>query len=457
MKLIKFPQNFIWGSATASYQIEGAANEDGRGPSIWDKFSRIPGAVANGDTGDIACDHYHRYKDDIKLMKKIGLNGYRFSISWSRIFPKGFGEINEKGVEFYNNLVDELLANGIEPVVTLYHWDLPQALQDIGGWENRDTVDYFVDYAVYMFKILGDRVKKWTTHNEPWVAAFAGNFAGRHAPGNTDLKLTVQISHHLILAHAKVVKAYRKLNQQDGKIGIVLDLHPIVPATASKEDYETSILVDGYQNRWFLDPVLKGKYPEDILKFYKEKLNAPIIMPGDMETIADNHVDYLGVNYYFRKIVKKSEDNGIFQFEEVKAEGAKCTEMGWEVYPKALYDLLIRIKEEYNDPHIYIAENGAAFKDDKFKEGIVEDDDRIEFLKGHFLEAYKAIQAGVKLEAYYVWSLLDNFEWAHGYNKRFGLIYIDYKTQERILKKSALWYGEIIKDNGIIIEEGLLH
>lgn len=446
---MSFPENFVWGSATASYQIEGAANEDGRGPSIWDKFSHIEGNIVNDDTGDIACDHYHRYKDDVKLMKEMGLKGYRFSISWSRIFPSGKGEINQKGVDFYNDLVDELLKNGIEPAVTLYHWDLPQALEDMGGWENRDIVDYFVEYATFMFKVLGDRVKKWTTHNEPWVAAFAGNLAGRHAPGNTDLKLAVQVSHHLILSHAKAVEAYKKLNQKEGKIGIVLDLHPIVPATDSKEDVKTSILVDGYQNRWFLDAVLKGEYPKDILKFYKENLVAPVIMPGDMEIIAGNPMDYLGINYYFRKVVKKSVDNMIFEFEEIKPEGVEYTEMNWEVYPKGLYDLLIRIKEEYNNPHIYITENGAAFKDEKIVNGIVEDDDRVKFLSGHFTEAHRAIEDGVKLHGYYAWSLMDNFEWAQGYSKRFGLIFIDYKTQERIWKKSAIWYKDVIKNNGI--------
>ncbi|MBC8062430.1 MAG: beta-glucosidase [Clostridiaceae bacterium] len=446
---MKFHENFVWGSATAAYQIEGAANEEGRGASIWDRFSHIEENIVNGDTGDVACDHYHRYKDDIKLMKEMGLKGYRFSISWSRIFPTGRGMVNQKGIDFYNSLVDELIKNGIEPAVTLYHWDLPQALEDIGGWGNRDTVDYFVEYATYMFKLLGDRVKKWSTHNEPWVAAFAGNLAGRHAPGNTDLKLAVQVSHHLILSHAKAVEVYKKLNHKDGKIGIVLDLHPIVPATDSKEDYDTSILVDGYQNRWFLDAVLKGKYPEDILKFYKEKLVDPVIMPGDMEIIAGNSMDYLGVNYYFRKVVKRSPHNKIFQFEEVKPEGAEYTEMNWEVYPRGLYDLLIRIKEEYNNPHIYITENGAAFKDDKIVNGVVDDEDRLRFLSGHFDEAYKAIEAGVKLDGYYVWSLMDNFEWALGYSKRFGLIFIDFKTQERIWKKSAIWYKGVIKNNGI--------
>ena len=448
MDKINFPNEFVWGSATASYQIEGAVNEDGRGESIWDRFSHIKGNTLNGDTGDLACDHYHRYKEDIKIMSEMGLKGYRFSISWSRIFPKGYGEVNQKGVDFYNNLVDELLKNGIEPAVTLYHWDLPQALQDIGGWGNRDTVDYYVEYATYMFKVLGDRVKKWSTHNEPWVAAFAGNLAGRHAPGNTDIKLAIQVSHHLILSHAKAVQAYKKLNQKNGKIGIVLDLHPIVPATNSKEDYDTSILVDGYQNRWFLGPVLKGEYPGDILKLYKEKLVAPVIMPGDMEIIANNPMDYLGVNYYFRKVVKKSKENMIFEFSEVKPQGSDYTEMEWEIYPEGLYDLLTRIKKEYNNPHIYITENGAAFKDDKIVNAIVEDDKRLDFFRQHFVQAHRALADGVKLDGYYVWSLMDNFEWARGYSKRFGLIYIDYKSQKRILKKSAIWYKSVIENNG---------
>ncbi|MFZ5986753.1 MAG: GH1 family beta-glucosidase [Bacillota bacterium] len=443
-----FPDNFIWGTATASYQIEGAVKEDGRGESIWDRFSHIPGKILNGDNGDIACDHYHRYKQDVKLMKEMGTNGYRFSIAWSRIFPEGKGQVNQKGMDFYQRLVDELLENGIDPMITLYHWDLPQALQDIGGWGNRDMTDYFAQYSQYVFKALGDRVKKWVTHNEPWVVAFAGNLQGRHAPGLTDFPLAVQVSHNLLLSHAKAVEAFRGSSPKDGKIGITLNLYPVYPASDSVEDVEAASLVDGYHNRWFLDPVLKGTYPEDTLKLYRDNLNAPVIMPGDMELIAANPMDFLGINYYFRKVVKKANTGSILQFEEIKPEGSKYTEMNWEVYPESLYDLLLRIDKDYNSPHIYITENGAAFKDDMPVDKVVEDQDRLDFLREHFAAALKAIQHGIKLDGYYVWSLMDNFEWAQGYSKRFGLLYIDYKTQERIWKKSALWFKDFLRNNG---------
>lgn len=445
MAQLIFPKNFIWGTATAAYQIEGAANEDGRGESIWDRFSHIPGNIVNGDNGDIACDHYHKYKEDIKIMKEMGINGYRLSTSWSRILPEGKGKINQKGIDFYDRLVDELLEDGIDPAVTLYHWDLPQALQDIGGWGNRDTIEYFAEYAAYMYNTLGDRVKKWITHNEPWVAAYAGNLAGRHAPGLKDFPLAVQVSHHLMLSHAKAVEAYRGYNDKNGKIGITLNLFPTYAASDSEADKEAAAFVDGYHNRWFLDPVLKGEYPEDILKVFKEKLNSPVIMPGDMKLLADNKSDFLGVNYYFRRVVKKSEVDPVLQYEEIKPVESQYTDMNWEVYPQGLYDLLTRIKKDYNDPVMYITENGAAFKDDKLVDGVVEDNDRVEFLKQHFIEAERAIKAGVKLEGYYVWSMLDNFEWAYGYDKRFGIIYVDYETQNRIWKRSAHWYKNFLK------------
>lgn len=447
MSLIIFPKDFIWGSATASYQIEGAVNEDGRGESIWDRFSHTPGKVTNGDTGDVACDHYHRYKQDIKIMKEIGLQSYRFSIAWPRIFPEGKGKMNQKGIDFYDRLINELLENGIDPAVTLYHWDLPQALQDSGGWSNHDTADYFAEYAERIFKVLGDRVNKWITHNEPWCVAFAGHRQGRHAPGFTDFSLAVQVSHHLMLSHAKAVQAYKALNSKTGKIGITLNLYPIYPASDSFEDTETAMLVDGYHNRWFLDPAFKGQYPQDMLNFYKEKLNSPVIQPGDMEIIAANPAEFLGINYYFRKVVRKGNIDPVLLFDEVKPEG-KYTEMNWEVYPQGLYDLLMRIKKDYNNPLIYITENGAAFKDSKPINGIVEDQDRLNFLKQHFETTAKAVKEGVNVQGYYVWSLMDNFEWAHGYTKRFGLIYIDYETQERIWKRSALWYKDVIKNNG---------
>lgn len=447
MAQIIFPKNFIWGAATAAYQIEGGIKEDGRGESIWDRFSHTPGKVTNGDTGDVACDHYHRFQQDIGIMKDLGLKGYRFSIAWPRIFPEGRGRVNQPGIDFYNRLIDQLLKNGIEPIVTLYHWDLPQALQDLGGWGNRALIDYFNEYAVTVFDNFGDRVKKWITHNEPWVVAFAGHFQGRHAPGLSDLALAVQVSHHLLLSHAKAVQTYRNSRFNDGQIGIALNLYPVEALSGSEADQKTSVFVDGHHNRWFLDPVLKGSYPQDLLEFYHEKLNSPVIEPGDLDLLAGNKVDFLGINYYFRKVVRYSDHHPVLQFEEVQPEGA-YTEMKWEIYPQGLYELLLRISRDYANPQLLITENGAAFKDDRFSSGIVDDVERLEFLKQHLSAAHRAIQDGVKLNAYYVWSLMDNFEWAHGYGKRFGLIYIDYPTQQRIWKKSALWYKDVIKNNG---------
>lgn len=449
MERMVFPDKFIWGAATAAYQIEGGAREGGRGESIWDRFSHIPGKTLNGDTGDEACDHYHRYQHDISLMKELGLKGYRFSIAWPRVFPGGKGTANQDGVDFYNRLVDGLLENGIEPMVTLYHWDLPQALQDEGGWRNRNTIDYFAEYASYLFATLGDRVKKWITHNEPWVVAFAGHFQGRHAPGLCDLPLAVQVTHHLLLSHAKAVERYRSSKYGDGKIGITLNLYPTYPASETAADQKAAVLIDGHHNRWFLDPVFKGTYPEDLLELYQKSLSAPVLLPGDMEFIAANAIDFLGVNYYSRKVVRYSAIHPVLQFVEVKPEGAEYTEMNWEVYPRGLYDLLIRISRDYHNPEIYITENGAAFKDREPGSGIVADDERLEFLKQHFAAAHRAIRDGVRLNGYYVWSLMDNFEWAHGYSKRFGVIYIDYQTQARIWKKSGRWYREVIKNNGL--------
>jgi beta-glucosidase len=419
MNKIVFPKDFIWGAATASYQVEGAVKQDGRGPSIWDKFSHTPGKVLGGHTGDIACDHYNRFKEDIKIMKELGLKSYRFSISWPRVFPEGKGKINQKGLDFYKNLVEELLKFDIQPAVTLYHWDLPQALQDsIGGWGSRDTIEYYVGYAACMFNVLGDRVKMWITHNEPRVVSFMGNATGKHAPGNKDYTLGVQASHHIILSHAKAVQTFRQINN-GGKIGITLDLTFLYPASDSKEDIEALRIADGHINRWFLDPVFKGSYPEDMMKLYMSKLNAPVIYDDDMKIISSNHVDFLGINNYSRAVIKKDEKDELFGYQYIKTEGSDYTAMGWEIHPKSLYDLLMRIDREYNNPHIYITENGAAFKDDIVVNGIVKDEDRINYLKQYLTAANQAINDGVKLDGYYLWSLLDNFEWAYGYNRKY--------------------------------------
>ncbi|WP_070000626.1 GH1 family beta-glucosidase [Cellulosilyticum sp. I15G10I2] len=448
----KFPKTFIWGTATAAYQIEGSAFEEGKGPSIWDTFSHIPGKIDSGDHGDVGCDHYHRFKEDLKIMKTIGIKSYRFSIAWARVLPQGKGDINQKGVDFYNRLIDGLIENGIEPIITLYHWDLPQALQDAyGGWANLQVVDDFVEYASLMFKLFGDRVKKWITHNEPWVVAYAGHYVGRHAPGKKDIRTAIQVTHHLILSHAKTVEAYRHMGQ-DGQIGITLNLYPIKAASCSQEDQQAALFVDGYHNRWFLDPVLKGEYPKDIWDYFKETFGAPIVSDEDLEILSKNRCDFLGVNYYFRKIIKQGGGKDPLNFIEVKPSDSEYTAMNWEIYAEGLYDLLLDLSKNYDYPLIYITENGAAFQDVLSEELSVNDSYRIKFLKEHFKEAYKAIQQGVRLEAYYVWSLMDNFEWAFGYGKRFGLIYIDYDSKDRIWKDSAYWYQKVIETNSIDTE-----
>lgn len=443
--MAKNNDKFIWGAATASYQIEGAVTEDGRGESIWDRFSHINGNVKNGDTGDVACDHYHRYKEDIDIMGRLGLEGYRFSVAWSRIFPEGSGKVNPKGLDFYDRLIDGLLEKNIDPMVTLYHWDLPQALQDIGGWTNRDTVQYFVEYAQTLFGKFGDRVHKWVTHNEPWVVTTAGNREGRHAPGIKDFPTAVQVAHHLILSHAKAVDAYKAYRKEGDEIGITLSLHPVHPATNYREDIEAANRVDQYNNRWFLDPVFKGEYPKELLEKYEAELKAPVIVPGDMDVIANNPGDFLGVNYYLRKVVKHSKQDSFLEFESVQPEGRPYTDFPWEIYPEGMHELLMRIKNEYNNPKVYVTENGAAYND-KVINGEITDDGRIDYLKSNISEMLRAKEDGANVAGYYAWSLLDNFEWAQGYTKRFGLVYVDYNTQQRILKKSAYWYRDLIKE-----------
>lgn len=439
-----FPASFRWGAATAAYQIEGAALEDGRTACIWDTFAALPGKTVRQESGAVACDHYHRWADDLDLMQQLGVDSYRFSISWSRVFPEGTGASNPRGIAFYDRLVDGLLARGIDPCATLYHWDLPQALQDRGGWGNREVVGWFEDYAEAMFGALGDRVKTWYTHNEPWVVAWAGHSVGRHAPGATDDKLAVQVCHHLLLSHAAAIEAYRGSRRGDGKIGAVLNLYPMVPATDSPADTAAAKLLDGHHNRWWLDPVLKGTYPKDTMKHYQSLGIAPDIEPGDMDRMKAAKSDFLGINYYFRKVVASGGGNAVLPLTEVKPAGSPYTAMNWESKPEAMVDLLVRLKKDYGDIPLSITENGGAFPDDVIIDGVVQDEDRRTFLEGHFAAALTAIEAGVNLESYFVWSLLDNYEWAHGYDKRFGLFRVDYATQKRSWKKSSIWYQNFL-------------
>jgi len=442
---IKFPKGFIWGSATASYQIEGAWRDDGKGENIWDRFSHTPGKIETGETGDIACDHYHHYSDDIALMKEIGLNAYRFSISWARWLPEGRGKINQAGTDFYDQLVDSLLENGIEPYITLYHWDLPQSLQDQGGWVIRSTVEAFSEFANLATQRLGDRVKYWMTLNEPYVSAYIGYYEGRHAPGHTDLDEMLAVSHHLLLGHGLAVPIIRE-NVPDAEVGIVLNLSGQTPASHSMADRAAAYRADGIVNRWYLDPLAGRGYPKDIVEYFDRPLD--FIKPGDLQEIAQP-IDFLGINNYFRDVVRSTEVTEEENEPRTVFPENLRTEMDWEVYPPALYNLLGRIHFDYQFPAIYITENGAAFPDIVEPSGIVEDTQRIAYFSGYLESVAKAINAGVPIKGYFVWSLMDNFEWAHGFSKRFGLIYIDFDNQSRILKNSARWYQQAIKNNAI--------
>jgi beta-glucosidase len=442
----QFPETFRWGVATAAYQIEGAVREDGRGESIWDRFCHTPGKTRNGENGDIACDHYHLYPQDIQLMQEMGLRNYRFSMAWSRILPNGRGQVNAAGLDFYERLVDALLKAGIEPFVTLYHWDLPQALQDeVGGWASRETSAAFADYADVVSRRLGDRVKHWITLNEPWVSAFVGHELGVHAPGIHDSRTAWQVSHHLLLGHGLAVPILRANGGSDTRVGITLVLTPVESTTDSEEDRQLAQVTDGKHNRWFLDPVLRGSYPQDMLDWLAQKNLLPAIETGDNAIIA-RPVDFLGLNYYYRTILHQHPDGGM---QMIQPEGAEITAMGWEVYPPGLHTLLSRLHNEYHVPAIYITESGAAFPDTLDSDGAVHDPRRLSYLREHFLQAQQAISEGVPLLGYFVWSLMDNFEWAHGYTPRFGVVYVDYPTQRRIVKDSGRWYSQVIAENAV--------
>lgn len=436
-----FPDNFIWGTATSSYQIEGARNIDGKSDSIWDAFCEKKGNILDGSNGDVACDHYNLFKKDIELLKQLNIKSYRFSVSWPRVIPEGKGKVNRKGLDFYNNIIDELIKADIEPIVTIYHWDLPQCLQEIGGWENREIIDWFEEYAAVLFNEFGDRVSKWITHNEPWVVAFNGNYFGEHAPGKKDLQAALKVSHHLLLSHGKVLENYHKRNLK-GEIGITLNLNPSYPSSSKEEDAKASSIADGFFNRWFLDPVFHGKYPEDMLELYGRNAELDFIHDGDLKTISGK-IDFLGINYYSRLFVKYDEAAEL-KYSDVKNPKASYTDIGWEIYPEGLYDIMDKIRKEYSDIDLYITENGAAYDDEVTLENVVDDQKRVDYLKDHFLQMHRAIEDGINLKGYYLWSFLDNFEWAFGYSKRFGIVYVNYETLERTVKQSGNWYKTII-------------
>jgi beta-glucosidase len=436
---MEFPADFVWGAATAAYQVEGAVAEDGRGESIWDRFTAIPGKVLNGDHGGVACDSYHRYRDDVRLMRDLGLDAYRFSIAWPRILPDGRGRINEAGLDFYDRLVDELLANGIEPFPTLYHWDLPQALEDRGGWPERDIVDAFTEYTEVVAARHGDRVRHWITQNEPWVIAWLGYASGQHAPGRTSEADAVAAGHHLLLAHGRAFEVLRR-DVPGAQVGITIDLVPMHPLTDAEADIDAARREDSARNLWFLDPVLRGAYPAEALERFGPML--PQVQDDDMRTIAAP-LDFLGVNYYRRNIVHADSVTGSPSI--VEPEGAEYTGMGWEVYPDALHGLLIRLRDEYDIPPLYITENGAAFTDNR-RNGHVDDPQRTSYIELHLGAIARALEDGVPLAGYFVWSLLDNFEWSRGYSQRFGIVYVDFETLERVPKASYGWYRDFIAD-----------
>jgi beta-glucosidase len=442
MAIIQFPKDMKWGTATASYQIEGAVKEDGRGPSIWDTFSHAPGNVKNGENGDVACDSYHRYKEDIEIMKELGIDTYRFSVAWPRIFPTGDGEINLKGLEFYHKFVDKLLEAGIEPMCTLYHWDLPQDLQDKGGWDNRETIDAFVRYAETMFKEFSGKIKYWITLNEPWCISYLSNYIGVHAPGNQDLQLATNVAHHLLVAHGRTVQKFRELNIE-GEIGFAPNTTWLEPFSDKQEDIDACNREIAYFIEWFMDPVFKGEYPQFMLDWFKKKGVEVKMEDGDLEDI-HQPIDFLGINYYTGHLARHKENEGLFDWEFVEM-GYERTDIGWPVYPEGFYNVLTRITDRYGKVPIYITENGSCYNDEPV-DGRVRDDSRTKYLKQHLTALSRSIESGVNIKGYLTWSLLDNFEWAEGYSKRFGIVYVNYRTQERIKKDSFYWYKQTISN-----------
>ncbi|HEX4481342.1 MAG TPA: GH1 family beta-glucosidase [Rudaea sp.] len=440
---VKFPDDFLWGAATSAYQIEGSPLADGAGPSIWQRFSHTPGMMSNGDTGDVACDHYNRMPSDVALMKQLGLKAYRFSISWSRVMPEGKGRVNEKGLDFYSRLVDTLLENGIEPLATLYHWDLPAALDDRGGWLNPDIAGWFADYATVMFKKLDGRVKKWATHNEPWVVTDGGYLHGALAPGHRNKFEAPIASHHLLRSHGKAVQAYRAVGKN--QIGIVVNLEPKYPATDSAEDAAAVKRADAYMNRQYLDPVFFGKYPQELKEIFGEAW--PQWPQEDMDLIKQP-IDWLGFNYYTRSVTRNDPTNYPLKVAAVR-QNATYTETGWEVFPQGLTDTLVWIRDRYKNPPLYITENGSAFYDPPVAEGGVLDDPlRVNYQKKHFRAISDAIAQGCDVRGYMAWSLMDNLEWSLGFSKRFGIVHVDFATQKRTIKASGHHYSKVIATNG---------
>jgi beta-glucosidase len=448
MTHLQFPNDFIWGAATSSYQIEGAWNEDGKGESIWDRFAHTPGKIRDGANGDVACDHYHRWRDDVALLQELNLGAYRFSIAWPRILPTGDDAVpNEKGLDFYSRQVDGLLEAGITPYVTLYHWELPQALQDRGGWPARATAEAFVRYADIVSARLGDRVKHWITHNEPWCSGILSHWIGEHAPGLHDFYAGLRASHHVLLSHGWAVPVIRR-NSPGARVGITLnfeapDIHERIPPS------ETAWrLQDGFFNRWYVDPVYGRHYPADMVETYTHvgvlKNGLDFVQAGDMDVIAAP-TDFLGVNYYTRALVKADPHGGPLPVPDTEHAHLERTDMGWEIYPRGLHDLLCRLHFHYHVPKLYVTENGCSYQDGPGTDGKIHDARRIEYVRRHLGAVYEAMQIGAPVGGYFIWSLLDNFEWARGYLERFGIVWVDYETLERVPKDSARWYAQVAR------------
>jgi beta-glucosidase len=442
---LRFPDGFLWGAATSAFQVEGSPLADGAGPSNWYRFTHTLGTIANGETADVACDHYRRWRDDISLMKELGLNSYRFSISWSRILPKGTGQVNQRGLDFYSRLVDGLLAAGIRPMATLYHWDLPAALDDRGGWVNRDIANWFAEYASVMFRALDDRIAMWVTLNEPWVVVDAGYVHGVHAPGHRSDFEAPLATHNLMRAHGAAVSAYRSIGKK--QIGLVVNLEPKYPASKSAEDLEATKRADAYMNRQYLDPLFRGSYPDEMKTIYGEAW--PEFPSSDFPSITQK-TDFLGINYYTRGLTKNDPSARIEKATRVKNPDATYMLTDWEVFPQGLTDILVWVKERYGSIPLYVTENGSTFYDPPVaKNGRVEDPLRVDCLRMNLAAIHEAIRKGVDLRGYYAWSLLDNFEWSAGYAKRFGLVHVNYATQARTVKDSGRLYAEVVRANGL--------
>lgn len=442
MPAVRFPEGFTWGCATSAYQIEGAWNEDGKGESIWDRFSHEPGRIKDGDTGDVACDHYHRYKEDVALMKELGLKAYRFGISWPRVFPEGKGRLNEKGLDFYSRLIDELLAAGIAPLPTLYHWELPQALQDVGGWASRDVAGYFADYCAAVVDRLGDRVGTWLIFNEPFVFTILAYLTGVMAPGIRDTALALRTSHIANLAQGLAVKAVRATGKAKS-VSSAFSMSGFTPQTDSEEDRQAAERFHAFTNVWFLEPALNGRYPDAYSAgLDQERLG---VKPGDMETVRAD-LDFVGINLYTRSVVAADPDDPNLGLRRIHQPDAEQMDNGWEVYPPAIYQVITRIWNDYRLP-IVITENGCAFNEGPDENGAVSDDRRISLLQRYIGQVGRAIGEGADVRGYFHWTLTDNFEWIQGFSQRFGLIYVDFPTQQRTIKKSGYWYRDLIRSN----------